>query len=281
MRLSQVLILSICLILCNKMRFPVTPPTASSLICICSQRCSVCPFLPHKFHHWSLEDYVSCVEHPDLDLWIQSYLVIDLNTQILPFPIALTAVLHDKCQSNNNPHLLSKVKKKLLSSQHLLDQVCAVRKIRIQSCSTKENKFTSVYFGLSIPLPLHFHEKRNIHAPRVQSLTRQFQCRKSTQMHREVRKFNYSLKTNPPLSHCKTLMELVQGFKAFSGNFRQSSSISWIRQSNLRVCLCQELCCFYYPAVVKMSFCLPSHIPQYGCSCACNNNCICIVYSPL
>lgn len=70
MRLSQVLILSICPILCNKMRFPVTPPTASSLICICSQRCSVCPFLPHKFHHRSLEDYVSCVEHPDLDLWI-------------------------------------------------------------------------------------------------------------------------------------------------------------------------------------------------------------------
>lgn len=37
----------------------------------------------------------------------------DLNTQILPFPIALTVtVLHAKSQSNKKPQLLSKVTKK-------------------------------------------------------------------------------------------------------------------------------------------------------------------------
>jgi len=49
---------------------------------------------------------------------------------------------------------------------------------------------------------------------------------------------NLSLKTNPPPPHCKTPMKLVQGLKAFQGNFRQSTSISRIRHSNLRVCLC-------------------------------------------
>lgn len=92
----------------------MTPHIASFLPCICSQPCpcSVChlsPFLPHKFHHQSLED--STLYEWDPLICVNLDTETDLNTQILRFPITLTIVLlHAKSQNNKKPQLMSKNK---------------------------------------------------------------------------------------------------------------------------------------------------------------------------